>query len=84
MSPLNRFVSFFHHDNNNNNNTIKASKSSDKKAFPYHKNYSSDLNIYGNSEKLRRNFPWSSIRGHKKTKGLLNDQLFMELFYLFI
>lgn len=62
MSPLNRLVSFFHGDSNNN---------CSKKSLNYPKTYTSDLNIYGDTEKLKKHYLWASLRKPYKKKGII-------------
>lgn len=54
---LNKFVSFFG-NNADSNNRITST-------------YSSELDIYGNSQRLKKSLLWSSLRKPKKGKGII-------------
>lgn len=59
---LNKFVSFFGNNADCNNN-----KGSDRITSTYN----SELDIYGNSQRLKKSLLWSSLRKPKKDRGII-------------
>lgn len=57
---LNKFVSFFGNNTDSNNNRNDRINST----------YNSELDIYGNSQRLKKSLLWSSLRKPKRDKGI--------------
>lgn len=62
---LNKFVSFFGNNTDCNNN-----KGSDRITSTYN----SELDIYGNSQRLKKSLLWSSLRKPKKDRGIIKNE----------